>query len=344
MVEQRFGIRETLIIDSGMGMGMTSILGFEVFRYARFSGRDVVVGLNWDMLALLLTIGFAVFLVHFVVREILNPTDHSVPEDDEPKEEIVENLKNQGVDEVHRFTATQRASHWIMAISVFLLMLSGFIMLNSNITIRGIAGVSWLDIHIVFSIIFIGYFIFHIGHVAYKGTWKAMWFGRRDLEDQVLRLKNFIGMSDDYPRQFKYPSAQKLLHLGVAVVSIGVVATGVVLLRRVEVPLLWGPTREFTFLGIQFGLGSGEPAWGLVTWSFVLHDLSAIFFVALVIGHIYFAIRPDEWPVSKSMITGNIPVETYAEKYSPRSWAISGLPRADGGDPEDIDSERDNAE
>lgn len=323
---------------------MTSILGFEVFRHTQFAGRDVIVGLSWDMLMLLLTIAFFVFLVHFVVREILNPTDHSTSLDDEPKEEVVEQLKNQGVTEVPRFTATQRASHWIMAVSVFLLMLSGFIMMNPNFTIRGIAGVSWLDIHIVFSIVFIGYFIFHIGHVAYKGTWMEMWFGTADIKDQVVRLKNFLGMSDEYPRQFKYPSAQKLLHLGVAVLSIGVIATGLVLLRRVEVPLLWGYTREFTFLGMDFGLQTGDAGWGLVTWSFVIHDLSAILLVALVIGHIYFAIRPDEWSVSKSMITGYIPVETYAEKYSPRSWAIAGRPRADGGDVDGEDIDRDQAE
>lgn len=323
-----------------MTMGMTSILGFEVFRQANSAGQDVVVGLSWDMLVLLVSIGFFVFLVHFVIREVLNPTDHSDGDDGEPKEEVMESLKNQGVDEVHRFTTTQRASHWIMAISVFLLMLSGFVMMNPNFTIRGIAGVSWLDIHIIFSIVFIGYFVFHIGHVAYKGTWMEMWFGRRDIEDQLVRLKNFVGISDEYPRQFKYPSAQKLLHLGVAVLSIGVIVTGLVLLRRVEVPYLWGYTREFTFLGIEFGLRTGDASWGLVTWSFVLHDLAAILLVALVIGHIYFAIRPDEWPVSKSMVTGTIPVETYAEKYSPRSWAVSGRPRADGGDSGEAETDR----
>lgn len=314
---------------------MVSIGGIELFRFERMTGQDVVVGLSWEVLIIFLWVAFFVFLVHFVVREILNPTGHTERGDEEPKEAVESSLRDQGIEEVTRFTAAQRASHWIMAISIFLLMLSGFLMMNANVVVRPIIGLSWLDIHIVFSIVLIGYVLFHLGHVASKGTWMLMWFGREDAKDIWVRLNNFVGRTEEFPRQFVYPSVQKLLHHSVAVVTIGLLVTGLVLLRRVEVPLLWDATREFTFLGFTFGVGDSGISWGLVTWSFVLHDFLAIGMVALVVGHVYFAIRPNEWPITKSMITGSLPVEAYAEKYSPRSWSVEGERAADGGEPDE---------
>ncbi|MFB6196777.1 MAG: cytochrome b/b6 domain-containing protein [Halobacteriaceae archaeon] len=308
--------------------------GIDIFRTTERSGQEVIVGLSWDILLVFSFIATAIFLIHFILRELWNPTDHTESYVSESKEEVQENLESQGVDEVQRFTMAQRASHWIMAISIFLLLFSGFAIMNTATTIKLIPGVSWLTIHIVAAIVLIGYVLFHVGHVAYKGTWGEMWFGLRDVKDLWLRFKNLIGMTDEYPRQFKYPSAQKFLHWSVTAASLGVILTGFVLLRRVNLQPLWSATREFTFLGVKFGLGTSDAA-GLVSWSFVLHDLFAVSIFALIIGHVYFALRPNEWPITQSMITGRVPVEHYAEKYSPESWTVGGTTSPDGGEEED---------
>ncbi|MFB6131149.1 MAG: hypothetical protein ABEJ28_10055, partial [Salinigranum sp.] len=100
-------------------------LGIDVFRYQHPFGKPVIVGLSWDVLLVFAAIAALVFLVHFIVRDLLNPTEHSEPEGGD--ESVVRTLESRGVDEVNRFTAAQRASHWIMAISIFALMLSGFV-------------------------------------------------------------------------------------------------------------------------------------------------------------------------------------------------------------------------
>jgi len=69
----------------------------------------------------------------------------------------------------------------------------------------------------------------------------------------------------------------------------------------------------------------------------LLHDLFAAGMLALVMGHIYFALRPNEWEITKSMITGKVTVEEYAEKYSPSSWRIGAERAADGGERETDD-------
>jgi len=317
-------------------------LGIDIFRFNRRLGEEVVVGLTWDVLLIFAFVAAFTFLVHFVVREVLNPTGHTVGEDEPGVEEVESDLQAQGIEEVERFTLTQRAGHWVMAISIFALMLSGFLIMNTDVTVGALPGVSWLALHEVTGIILIGYTVFHVGHVAYKGTWMKMWFSRKDLEDQLVRVKNFLGLTEEYPRQFEYPGAQKMLHAGVTGATLGLIVTGLVLLRRLNVPFLWDGTREFTFLGIGFTLGQAGSL-GLVSWSFVVHDFLAIAMVSLVMGHVYFALRPQEWGVTRSMITGNVPVEMYAEKYDPRSWTVGAQTAADGGRP-DEESPEDAAE
>jgi len=308
--------------------------GIDVLRYEQSFGQQVVVGLTWDVLLVFAFVAALVFLIHFVVRDLLNPTGHTPRSGEESSEEIARSLEAQGVAEVRRFSAAQRASHWIMAIAVFLLMLSGFLIMNSSVTVKTVLGASWLLIHEVSAIVLIGYVLFHVGHVASKGTWGEMWFGRADAADLWVRLKNFVGATQEYPKQFKYPSAQKLLHWSVTGATLGLVLTGLVLLRRVQTPL-WDAAREFSFLGVTFGLGGATAGeMGLVPWSFVLHDFLAVATLALVMGHVYFALRPREWAITRSMVTGTVSATAYAEKYSPTSWAVSGTASADGGEPE----------
>ena len=44
-----------------------------------------------------------------------------------------------------------------------------------------------------------------------------------------------------------------------------------------------------------------DQSWG---WTYVLHGLTGIALVGLVIAHVYFAVRPDKWWMTKSMLVG----------------------------------------
>lgn len=320
---------------------VTMPFGIDIFRFNRRLGEEVVVGLTWEVLMIFAFVAVFVFLVHFVVREIINPTEHTVGEGEPGVEEVERDLKAQGIEQVERFSVTQRVGHWVMAISIFALMLSGFLIMNTEVTVNALPGVSWLALHELTGIILIGYTVFHVGHVAAKGTWMKMWFSREDLEDQFVRIKNFLGLTEEYPRQFEYPGAQKFLHWGVTGATLGLIVTGLVLLRRLNFIGLWEATREFSFLGVAFTLGQAGSL-GLISWSFVIHDFLAIAMVSLVMGHIYFAIRPQEWEVTRSMITGNVPINMYAEKYDPRSWTVGNHGTTDGGQSDEESTEADD--
>jgi len=58
----------------------------------------------------------------------------------------------------------------------------------------------------------------------------------------------------------------------------------------------------------------------------VLHGLAGVGFVALVTVHIYMAIRPEKFFITKSMIVGWMSRENYLEHYDPRRWPVTAQP------------------
>jgi hypothetical protein len=55
---------------------------------------------------------------------------------------------------------------------------------------------------------------------------------------------------------------------------------------------------------------------------YVLHGLAGVGFVALIITHIYFAIRPEKLFITKSMIFGWMTRQKYLEHYDPERWPV----------------------
>jgi cytochrome b subunit of formate dehydrogenase len=56
---------------------------------------------------------------------------------------------------------------------------------------------------------------------------------------------------------------------------------------------------------------------------YVLHGLAGIGLIALIMVHIYFGLRPEKQPITKSMIFGWMSREFYLEEHDPQRWAVS---------------------
>ena len=65
----------------------------------------------------------------------------------------------------------------------------------------------------------------------------------------------------------------------------------------------------------------GDATWGV---TYVAHGLAGVALVGLVIAHVYFAVRPEKWWITKSMILGWITRRQYLEHHDPaalgRQW------------------------
>jgi cytochrome b subunit of formate dehydrogenase len=62
-----------------------------------------------------------------------------------------------------------------------------------------------------------------------------------------------------------------------------------------------------------------DMTWGLM---YVLHGLAGVGLIALVMVHVYFAVRPEKLDITKSMIFGSMRREFYLKHYDPQRWVV----------------------
>ena len=54
----------------------------------------------------------------------------------------------------------------------------------------------------------------------------------------------------------------------------------------------------------------------------MLHGLAGVSLIALVVIHVYFAIRPEKREITKSMIFGTMSRDFYLQEHDPARWRI----------------------
>ena len=70
-----------------------------------------------------------------------------------------------------------------------------------------------------------------------------------------------------------------------------------------------------------------DPTWGVI---YVRHGVAGVALVGLVIAHVYFAVRPEKWWITKSMMFGWITRRQYLEHHDPQRVAAPPRARDDG--------------
>ena len=200
---------------------------------------------------------------------------------------------------VLRHTALDRLYHWLMAICVLTLMATAFL------PILGIK-FEWLDIHWITGVVLAALILIHIVRALFFQDWRNMWIGRADLDDIGRGLARLFGGRKPLPKPGKYDAAQKLYHLGVAVVVLSVVCSGLLMLLKIDTPL-W---RRNPYL-------FSADTWGVI---YVVHGMAAMTIVAIVIVHLYFTLTPDSWYMLRAMVRGSISREEYSQHHDAARW------------------------
>ncbi|HWY61349.1 MAG TPA: cytochrome b/b6 domain-containing protein [Rhizomicrobium sp.] len=192
---------------------------------------------------------------------------------------------------VQRHKLVDRIYHWVMAISVLTLMATAFL---------PIVGwkFEWLMIHWVTGLILTAAVLFHII--------RALFFQK--LMNMVPDGKNISSLGME-TKTGKYNLAQKLYHLAVAVLILCAIASGLVMLRKIDTPFWKRDPYWFT-----------DHGWGIIYFA---HDFAAMALITLVMIHIYFALRPDEWHLTRSMFRGWMTAKEYQDHFDPKRWNTS---------------------
>jgi formate dehydrogenase subunit gamma len=201
-----------------------------------------------------------------------------------------------------RHKAVDRLVHWLGAVAVLVLLGTAFL------PILGIQ-FAWVTVHWVTGIALLAIVLFHIVRALLWQSVRSMWISLADLRDAAALARFNLRLSDQPPgRPGKYSLAQKLIHHLFALVILTTLATGLLMLMRIDTP--WWRRNPYWF---------EESTWGVI---YVLHGLASLLLITMVIAHVYFALRPEKLHFTRSMILGWITRREYESHHDPARWRI----------------------
>jgi cytochrome b subunit of formate dehydrogenase len=203
---------------------------------------------------------------------------------------------------IPRHSLVARMFHWIMAASMLTLLFTAFL---PRVGVQ----FQWVTYHWIAGAVLTVSILFHVIHASFWLDFWSIWPDGTDVEDARRRVLRFFGRSAPPPRKFaKYPLENKLFHGVIILCGLSVIVTGVFMMFRVRT--IFFPRNPYLF---------GDMTWGLM---YVLHGLAGVGLIALVMMHVYFGLRPEKLPITKSMIFGWMDRDFYLQEHDPRRWAV----------------------
>jgi cytochrome b subunit of formate dehydrogenase len=194
---------------------------------------------------------------------------------------------------VIRHRLADRIYHWFMAASVLVLMGSAFL------PILGWK-FEWLSLHWMTGVALAALVLIHMVRALVWQDWRAMVPDGADLRNGWHSITQALGGAGPAPaKPGKYKILQKLYHLAVALLVLSIVASGLLMLLKIDTPL-WR-RNPYWF---------DADTWGAI---YSVHGFASMGLLTLVMIHIYFALRPEEWWLTRSMFRGYISRKEYAE-------------------------------
>src|SRR3954469_906005 len=243
-------------------------------------GQRILTHISWDLFWAALFAGL-MFLVAHASYMILSAHRKRTAAETDALEASNKDLPPM----IARHSFMARMFHWVMAASMFTLLLTAFL---------PIVGVkfAWVEWHWIAGLVLTGSIIYHIIHATFFLDFWSIWIGPKDIPEFKAEMLRELGQDVPGPKSGKYPLGNRLYHLAILVVGLSASISGMFMMSRVPQPLF---TRNPYILA--------DSTWGL---TYVLHGVMGVALVGLVIAHVYFAVRLDKWWITKGMIFGYI--------------------------------------
>ncbi len=253
-------------------------------------GQDVLIGVSWDLMWAAIIVA-AAFLVGHAVWIKTRPSEaHEATE------------VPAGIPErIQRHSLASRVFHWTMSASMLVLLVTAFV------PVLGLQ-FAWVEIHWIAGVVLTATIIYHIIHsIGWQDFWSMFQIG---FSEGVAHLKHIMSPKAPAPKAGKYPFDHRMFHHANVVVGLGVIATGVLMMLRIDT-LFWTPNPYILL---------ADSTWGVV---YVIHGLCGVLLILLTASHIYFALRPEKMWITWSMIRGWVDRDHYLAHHDPAKWVVT---------------------
>jgi len=258
-------------------------------------GLRVPIHIAWFLIWVSLIGGFAFLVIHAIYVRYFAKHKEFAPSS---SPELAAAIPAR----VPRHSLVARLFHWIMSLAMFALLVTAFL---PKVGVQ----FPWVTYHWIAGVVLSISIIFHIVHASFWLDFWSIWPDRIDVKDASNRVRRFFGRSAPAPRKFaKYPLENKLYHAVIILAGLSVMITGIFMMFRVRT--IFFPRNPYLF---------SDMTWGMM---YVLHGLAGVSLIALIIVHVYFGIRPEKIPITKSMIFGWMSRDFYLEEHDPQRWAV----------------------
>ena len=236
-------------------------------------GREVLLGASWELLWLVCVVALVIVAVHAIY--MATQSGEARPSAEGKR--------------VQRHEPIDRIMHWVMAISVLVLLVTG---------VLPIIGVefAWLTLHWISVLVLTAAVLFHILRSVLQKDLTSVWISSSDLKEPF----------DESQKPGKYSLPQKGMHATVTVATLLVIFSGLFMFAMIDTPW-WDRTNSLS----EATLG----------WMFFVHGLSTLGLIALIVFHLYFTLRPEKLFYLRSMIQGWISEEELSANHDPEQWA-----------------------
>ena len=236
-------------------------------------GREVLLGVSWELLWLVCVVALIIVAVHAIYMAAQQKTERP----------SIEGKR------VQRHEPIDRIMHWVMAISILVLLFTGVL------PIIGIE-FAWLTLHWISGLVLTAAVLFHIIRSVLQKDLMSVWISKTDLQEPF----------DESLKPGKYSVAQKGMHAAVTIVTLLVIISGLVMFAMIDTPW-WDRTNSLS----ESTLG----------WMFFVHGLTTLALIALIVFHLYFTLRPEKLFYLRSMIKGWISEDELSANHDPERWA-----------------------
>lgn len=194
-------------------------------------------------------------------------------------------------------------THWMIALSVFLLFFTGFgqMPLYRRYMLTDVPGFGWTDQYfITINLHYIGAFVLIVAisfHLVYHSMRKefAIFPRKGDVKESILIIKAMLGKGQE-PPSGKFLAEQRIAYMFIGILLLLLVITGMIKTAQ--------------------NLAGIELAYGLTLVATTIHNLATVLLLFGVLAHLAAFVVKANQPLFESMFTGKVDEEYANERHS----------------------------